>query len=141
MGKPRYGKSVDLWSAGVIAYVILRGRLPFEGRNKKTIVHKITSVDPPIAGDPSWRRFSPESKALINRLLTKLPRKRPTVDQALKDKWFENVQDVIKKANEAREKAPPQKDSSSTPSGNKTALKRVARSLANLDPTQDVVIE
>jgi len=88
-----YGKSVDVWSAGVIAFVILRGRLPFEARQKKAIVHKILNEEPYLSpDDPMWRQVSPEGRELIKLLLTKRPDKRPCISEALRHKWFSNCE-------------------------------------------------
>jgi len=36
-----YGREVDLWSVGVIMYVLLRGRLPFDAKRKEDIIEKV----------------------------------------------------------------------------------------------------
>lgn len=41
--KVGYGREVDLWSIGVIMYVLLRGRLPFDAKNKDDIIEKVTA--------------------------------------------------------------------------------------------------
>jgi len=100
-----YGKSVDVWSTGVIAFVIIRGRLPFEDRQKKAIVHKILNDQPQIKGDQIWRLISAEAKDLTRQLLIKDPDKRPTISQALKHEWFTGCQEIKQSALDLREGA------------------------------------
>jgi len=90
-----YGKSVDVWSAGVIAFVILRGRLPFESRQKKVIVHKILNEEPMMStDDPKWMQVSPQGRELVKQLLTKRPDKRPSIKEALKHPWFSQCESM-----------------------------------------------
>jgi len=86
-----YDKTVDIWSTGVICFVLMRGRLPFEGSNKKQIIHKITLSEPTIQGDPKWRNISKHGQDLTRKLLKKDHMQRPTVDQALSHVWFDSV--------------------------------------------------
>jgi len=73
----------------VIAFVILRGRLPFEARHKKAIVHMILNEEPTMSTeDPLWKLISPQGIELVRQLLTKEPDKRPSVSKALKHPWF-----------------------------------------------------
>jgi len=83
-----YGKMVDVWSTGVIAYVMLRGRLPFEAPHKRVIIHKILN-DNPVLVDQKWKLISAEAKDLVGKLLTKAAHKRPTIREALAHKWLE----------------------------------------------------
>lgn len=83
-----YGREVDLWSIGVIMYVLLRGRLPFDAKHKDDIIEKTIKGALPMEGDPVWDQVSPEAKALIRRLLCPDPKKRITVSEALNDPWI-----------------------------------------------------
>ena len=88
-----YGKQVDLWSAGVILYVMLRGKLPFDSTIKKDKTILIRKV---IAGRFSmrneiWKGISNGCKDLIVRLLTVDPQKRISAQNALKHSWFDSL--------------------------------------------------
>jgi len=86
-GDDGYGKEIDLWSLGVILYVILRGSLPFSGKNKKSIATKIMSHKLTF-NSPKWDKISPEAKDLITKLLVVDPAKRLTEYEAMRHPWF-----------------------------------------------------
>ena len=68
-----YGKEVDLWSLGVIAYLMLSGSLPFDDReSEEEIARKTVSEDPPYKGS-IWKKISNEAKDFIKKLLVKNP--------------------------------------------------------------------
>jgi serine/threonine protein kinase len=83
-----YGREVDLWSVGVIAFVLLRGRLPFDGKVKSQIISKTVAGKIPFEGDPVWEKISEQAKDLITNLLQVEPSKRFTSAQALAHPWF-----------------------------------------------------
>lgn len=87
---PTYGAQVDMWSCGVIMYVLLSGRLPFKGSDEAATLQKVSTgkfVFPPEA----FGKVSKEAKELIRRLLTKTPDDRWTAEQALNDVWTKKV--------------------------------------------------
>jgi len=87
-----YGKMVDVWSTGVIAYVMLRGRLPFEAPHKRVIIHKILNAEP-VLDDSKWKLISDPAKDLVRKLLTKSVKQRPTIRVARRHKWFEGCKE------------------------------------------------
>ncbi|CAH1429988.1 unnamed protein product [Lactuca virosa] len=52
-----YGKEVDIWSAGVILYMLLTGVPPFYGEDEKEIFRAIMKADPDMENYP-WRLIS-----------------------------------------------------------------------------------
>ena len=77
----------DMWSLGILLYVILAGELPFD---TNTLSQQILSAS--ISFDtPLWRATSPEAKDLISRLVVVDPSQRLTVEQALQHPWIVNV--------------------------------------------------
>jgi calcium/calmodulin-dependent protein kinase I len=89
-----YGKMVDVWSTGVIAFVMLRGRLPFEATHKRLIIHKILNIDP-VMTDAKWKLISDNAKDLVKKLLSKSFHKRPTIREALAHPWFKGCEDQV----------------------------------------------
>ena len=86
----KYDKAVDLWSAGVIMYIVLCGYPPFWGSTDKEIFGRIRSmvVDFPVE---EWTGVSDEAKDLIRLLLSKTAADRPTASEALEHPWFAEV--------------------------------------------------
>ncbi len=87
LDKP-YGKEVDLWSLGVITYLMLGAALPFDDKNdEEEIARKTCLEDPPYKGN-LWKKISKEAKDFISRLLEKKPEKRMNIKEALEHEWF-----------------------------------------------------
>ncbi|KAK4745582.1 hypothetical protein SAY87_011894 [Trapa incisa] len=78
-----HGATSDVWSCGVILYVILMGYLPFDDRNLAVLYQKIFKGDFQI---PKW--LSPGAKGLIRRILDPSPVTRITIDGIKADDWF-----------------------------------------------------
>ncbi|KAK9797807.1 hypothetical protein WJX73_009571 [Symbiochloris irregularis] len=82
-----YGKEADLWSCGVIIYILLCGLPPFYGPSEKAIFHAILNAPIDMSSDP-WPHVSTPAKDLVNWLLQRDPAKRPTAKQALEHAWL-----------------------------------------------------
>jgi serine/threonine protein kinase len=101
-----YGREVDIWSIGVIMYVLLRGRLPFEGKKKSQIVSKTLSGKLFFDGDPVWEKISSEAKELIRALLQVDPERRISIDEALKHSWLYMEPNSSRDSSERRSSSP-----------------------------------
>lgn len=89
LAKRRYGVEVDIWSVGVIAYILLGGYPPFysETNDNDELFRKISDAD--YKFDPEWwRPISPNAKDLIRKLLVVDQNTRLTAAQALRHEWF-----------------------------------------------------
>jgi eukaryotic-like serine/threonine-protein kinase len=71
------GPEADMFSVGVIGYLLLTGRLPFQGRDIETILHAICDDDPPGYTETRGGIY-PELKSMVLALLTKRPHLRPS---------------------------------------------------------------
>eukprot|EP00761_Pharyngomonas_kirbyi_P008524 gb/GECH01008536.1/.p1 GENE.gb/GECH01008536.1/~~gb/GECH01008536.1/.p1 ORF type:complete len:428 (+),score=109.33 gb/GECH01008536.1/:1-1284(+) len=76
------GKMADVWSAGVILYVMLAGYLPFDDPTMKGLFSKISKGNFKFP-----KHFSPQAKALIKKMLVVDPRKRITISEIKEDPW------------------------------------------------------
>ena len=93
-----YDEKCDVWSIGIIIYMLLAGHAPFEDAKHREykIVSAIQNKPPPFK-DREWAGVSPEAIAFLKRLLVKDPARRPGVTEALGDAWFkvENVSALV----------------------------------------------
>jgi len=77
------GATADIWSCGVILFVLMAGYLPFQDANLMVMYKKIYKGDYKC---PPW--FSSEVRRLVLRLLDPNPRTRITVPQLMEVPWF-----------------------------------------------------
>jgi len=91
-----YNREVDLWSAGVIMYVMLSGYHPFYSENEAEIIEMIRLADF-VYDSPDWDNITEEAKDLIDNLLVVDPSARMTVHQALNHDWFKTDKSKSKK--------------------------------------------
>lgn len=82
-----YDKSCDLWSIGVITYILLCGYPPFYGDTDPEIFASVRAGRYDF-DSPEWTHVSAEAKDLISRLLLLDPSKRLTADEALRHPWL-----------------------------------------------------
>ncbi|KAK7275423.1 hypothetical protein RIF29_16539 [Crotalaria pallida] len=106
------GSASDIWSCGVILYVLMAGYLPFDEPNHMALYRKISKAD---FSCPNW--FSPELKKLLKRIIDANPLTRMKIPELLEDEWFKkgykppsfteeegvNVDDVAAAFNDSKE--------------------------------------
>ncbi|CAD2221553.1 protein kinase [Angomonas deanei] len=85
--KALYNEKCDIWSVGVIAFVMLTGLLPFDGQSAEEVFQSVIRNNVPW-NKPECRAISPKAKAFIQSLLESNPSKRPAAQAALRNPWL-----------------------------------------------------
>jgi calcium-dependent protein kinase len=85
-----YTAKADIWSVGVLAFILLSGKLPFDGDTFKQIAAKIVHGNYSMKG-PEWSSVSKPAKDFVRSLLTYEPSYRPTAAQALANPWLQRT--------------------------------------------------
>ena len=87
----KYNEKCDIWSAGVILYIILSGDPPFNASSDNLIYAKIKKIDYSFPND-KWKHISKEAKDLISKMLIKED-SRLSASQVLEHPWFNLLKD------------------------------------------------
>ena len=98
-GKP-YDKSVDLWSIGIITFLLLCGYLPFDDKHSEREIARQTILDPVPFEDKIWNKYSPEAKTFVEGLLQKKPENRYSIKEVLEHPWIKKKDKVPEKRKE-----------------------------------------
>lgn len=86
-GMPYSGRKADIYAAGVVLYIMVFARPPFENPNDYELLQKIREDEP----DFTLRQdISPELIDLLKQLLCKIPEDRPGMEEVMKHPWFTN---------------------------------------------------
>ncbi|CAL2239614.1 unnamed protein product [Prunus armeniaca] len=86
--RKRYGPEADVWSAGVILYILLSGVPPFWAENEQGIFEQVLHGDLDFASDP-WPSISDGAKDLVRRMLVRDPKRRMTAHEVLCHPWVQ----------------------------------------------------
>ena len=84
----KYDEECDLWSVGVIMYILLTGTPPFNGEDDDSILNAVSKGKYDTNIEP-YKALTPEAKDLITKLLKYNPDERITAKDALTHPWFQ----------------------------------------------------
>ncbi|XP_038706911.1 calcium-dependent protein kinase 34-like [Tripterygium wilfordii] len=85
--KRKYGPEADIWSIGVMLYILLSGVPPFWAESEHGIFNAILRGHVDFTGDP-WPSISPQAKDLVKKMLNSDPKMRLTAQQVLTHPWI-----------------------------------------------------
>jgi len=89
--KGSYDEKCDLWSIGVIAYLLLSGETPFGGLDGESLLmvkENIMRAQVKFEPEKTWRDVSKEGKDFVKLLLNPDPAKRPTAKETQRTEWL-----------------------------------------------------
>ncbi|KAK6131622.1 hypothetical protein DH2020_034636 [Rehmannia glutinosa] len=86
--RKNYGPECDVWSAGVIIYILLSGVPPFWDETEQGIFEQVLKGELDFVSEP-WPSISDSAKDLVRRMLVRDPKKRPTAHQVLCHPWVQ----------------------------------------------------
>lgn len=88
--KRNYGPQIDVWSAGVILYILLCGVPPFWAETETGVAQAIIRAKIDFKRDP-WPKVSDNAKDLVKKMLNPDPTSRLTAQQVLDHPWLQNI--------------------------------------------------
>jgi calcium-dependent protein kinase len=99
--KKSYNEKCDIWSCGVILFILLSGTPPFNGSNDNAIMQKVKAGKYSMSGKycsviigPEWEKISDDAKDLINKMLTYDHEKRISAQECSQHKWIKEQSQV-----------------------------------------------
>ena len=87
--KLKYDARVDIWSLGVMLYIILIGKTPFNAKTKDELFHQISTQSINFK-EPAWAKVSKQARSFVRSCLVRDPAQRPTADKLLNHDWLED---------------------------------------------------
>ena len=89
----QYNEKADIWSCGIILYILLCGYPPFNGNSDLEIYKNI--LQQKLIFDPNdWKNVSEAAKDLVSNMLVKFPVERFSMEKCLNHKWFVQNNDI-----------------------------------------------
>ena len=85
--KESYDQKCDVWSCGIIMYILLCGYPPFNGNTNTEIYNAIKNNLPYFHGE-DWKEITPEAIDLLQNMLNKNSSKRFSAEKCLNHQWF-----------------------------------------------------
>jgi len=89
-GEVPYTEKVDVWSCGVMLYMLLCGFMPFHAEEDKELLGKVKKGKFTFNPARVWDHISADAKDLITNMICKDVTKRSTATEAYRHKWTQN---------------------------------------------------
>lgn len=91
-----YGKEVDIWSLGIITYLMLCKVLPFDDEDEREIARQTIQDEPDFNFSP-WDTISKAGSKACAAMLEKNRQKRPSLQEIMNFEWFKDFKDINKR--------------------------------------------
>jgi calcium-dependent protein kinase len=85
--KGTYSEKCDIWSLGVIVYMLLSGKAPFYGRDDSAIFSMVKKGKYEFK-EKEWKGISKNARDFVSKLLTFSPEIRPNAEEAISHPWL-----------------------------------------------------
>ena len=89
-----YNEKCDIWSCGVILYILLCGYPPFSGYSTEEIIYEVMQGKFSMEGN-EWKKISSSAKDLVTKLLEFNADKRFSAQEAINHKWIQEKHEAI----------------------------------------------
>lgn len=89
-----YDEKCDIWSCGVILYILLCGYPPFNGESDTEIMKAVKKGQFEFP-EEEWTAISKEAKDLVKKMLTYDPKNRPNAIECLAHEWFKKFEQAV----------------------------------------------
>ena len=83
----KYTKQADLWSCGVLSFMLLSSTMPFYGKSRDVVIKRIVRGKFEFRS-PRWNAVSDDAKRFVASLLRVEAQHRPTAEEAARDQWL-----------------------------------------------------
>ena len=90
-----YGREVDIWSIGIITYLLLCGCLPFDDEKSEKEIARQTIEDPVPYYPRLWKKLSEDAKNFVEGCLKKNPLERMNIKDVLEHNWIKKFSDLV----------------------------------------------
>jgi len=84
----RYGTSCDVWSCGVVLYVLLAGEVPFQAKNVTDLIMAIREGPVSFKDSPAMELITPAAQGMIRMLMERDALERVTAKVAIQHEWI-----------------------------------------------------
>merc|ERR1719265_2872683 len=88
--KGKYNELIDVWSIGVVMYIMLSGRPPFPGKDEQVILKHVRKAEITFE-HKQWANVTQPTKDFLLKLLAKEPEIRPSASDALTSQWLKDM--------------------------------------------------
>lgn len=85
-----YAQPADIWSAGILSYMLLSGRVPFDNAGSEAELFRDIRIGAIWYHQADWKDVSPEAKDFVQKMLEVSPGARPSASELLAHKWFQD---------------------------------------------------